>query len=618
MTRFTKNMVWSFAPLCAALALPHAAQAAPVTAKTADSFVSSVGVHYNLNNTDSARLALLANSGIHVIRGNPESQAQFDQLQYLNSLGMKALVALQPGTSVRPDATFWGKPSSLNGNQPWNIVDYVKKIGVSNVVAVEMNNEMDNGNGHHRNFYWHPGDTQKISGDPNSPLYWAKYLQAATPATFNALKGDAATQNIPIIGPSHTNLAAYQAVGDLSPWIDYSNMHHYMAGRHPETGGWGSNGYGSIAWTINYPSAAQNGADKNFIAATEGGNSTADPNLSNHQWSIDAHGKYIPRYYLAHFNAGYKWTCVYRFEDFNTGSTDGEQNYGLIKSDGTPKPAYTALKNLLTLVKDPGTNFTPGALDYALSGSLTDVKSTLLQKRNGEFYLCLWLGKQGWNWRETDSSGNVTKTPGPITVAPQNVTLTFNQPIASTTVSTGLKNTTPTSSSATNPTSLNLSVSDEVMVVKIVPRTGLKGQYFSGANFNTLLHTQIDPQVSFHWNTDAPKKLDGTSIGSMPSDGFSIRWTGKVQAVESGTYTFQTHSDDGVRLWVNGTQLVNSWINGGNQTRTGTISLTAGQQYTVTMEYFDNTMTAYAHLRWKRPGQSTFGIVPQSQLTPAP
>ena len=57
-----------------------------------------------------------------------------------------------------------------------------------------------------------------------------------------------------------------------------------------------------------------------------------------------------------------------------------------------------------------------------------------------------------------------------------------------------------------------------------------------------------DP-VNFDWGQGSPDP-------SIPVDGFSARWTGKVQAQYSETYTFYTNSDEGVALWVNGQQII--------------------------------------------------------------
>jgi hypothetical protein len=55
----------------------------------------------------------------------------------------------------------------------------------------------------------------------------------------------------------------------------------------------------------------------------------------------------------------------------------------------------------------------------------------------------------------------------------------------------------------------------------------------------------------------------------MPVDGFSVRWRGWVTAPISGTYTFAMTTDDGVRLWIDGQQLIDEWIVQGPTTYIG-------------------------------------------------
>jgi hypothetical protein len=102
-------------------------------------------------------------------------------------------------------------------------------------------------------------------------------------------------------------------------------------------------------------------------------------------------GKYIPRLLLEYFNRGASRSYLYELVDEGTPSSNRENSFGLVRNNGTPKPAFTALKNLLALLADPGPGFVPGRLSYTLSGDLTAVHTTLLQKRNGTFYLALWL-----------------------------------------------------------------------------------------------------------------------------------------------------------------------------------------------------------------------------------
>jgi hypothetical protein len=140
---------------------------------------------------------------------------------------------------------------------------------------------------------------------------------------------------------------------------------------------------------------------------------------------------------------------------------------------------------------------------------------------------------------------------------------------------------------------------------------GLRGEYFDNANLTNLGVARIDGTVDFNWGTGSPDP-------AIAPNTFSVRWTGQVQPTTSGTYTFFTQTDDGVRLWVNGTQLINNWTTGGYRERSGTIALVAGQQYDIRLEYYENTSSATARLLWSGPGV-TRQVIPQSQLfSPAP
>src|SRR5205823_1392436 len=73
--------------------------------------------------------------------------------------------------------------------------------------------------------------------------------------------------------------------------------------------------------------------------------------------------------------------------------------------------------------------------------------------------------------------------------------------------------------------------------------SGLVANYFADTELTNLVKTRVDPTVDFQWGTGSPDP-------AVPSDFFSARWTGKVQAQYSETYTFYTNSDEGVALWV--------------------------------------------------------------------
>lgn len=148
--------------------------------------------------------------------------------------------------------------------------------------------------------------------------------------------------------------------------------------------------------------------------------------------------------------------------------------------------------------------------------------------------------------------------------------------------------------------------------------TGLKGQYFADKNLTRLVKTQLNPQINFNWGSGGPKNGDNSPMSSVGPDNFSVRWTGQIQALEAGTYTFTTTTDDGARLWVNNQLVIDKWRSQSATAWSGTISLAAGQKASLKMEYFEANGNASARLNWKRPGASSSVVVPTSQLYPAP
>ncbi len=139
---------------------------------------------------------------------------------------------------------------------------------------------------------------------------------------------------------------------------------------------------------------------------------------------------------------------------------------------------------------------------------------------------------------------------------------------------------------------------------------GLSAEYFDDKNLTNLVLSRLDPTVDFSWKKSSPDP-------TLPSNHFSVRWTGTVEPLFSDTYTFYTISDDGVRLWVNGELLIDNWTNHSPTEDTGTITLTPGQKYDIMMEYYERRGEATARLLWSSAQQAK-EIVPESALTPGP
>jgi hypothetical protein len=138
--------------------------------------------------------------------------------------------------------------------------------------------------------------------------------------------------------------------------------------------------------------------------------------------------------------------------------------------------------------------------------------------------------------------------------------------------------------------------------------TGLRGEYYNKKDFTRLALTRTDATVNFDWGKGSP---DST----MQKNAFSVRWTGQVQPFYSETYTFYTVSDDGVRMWINGQQIINNWNNHSAYEDSGTITLVAGQRYDIQVDYYEDGGDAVINLLWSSPSQPK-EVIPQSQLYP--
>jgi hypothetical protein len=139
---------------------------------------------------------------------------------------------------------------------------------------------------------------------------------------------------------------------------------------------------------------------------------------------------------------------------------DPSGNWGLLTGTFSPRPAYTAIANVLSLLKDASFP-QPGKLSYTLAGQTQNLDHLLLQKSDGTFYLAIWLGVQSADPENPSTIYNV---------APQVVTLSTSTPIgaATTYVLDDGGNVTSTSTELTNG-SLSISVTDRVTLVALSP-----------------------------------------------------------------------------------------------------------------------------------------------------
>jgi len=195
-----------------------------------------------------------------------------------------------------------------------------------------------------------------------------------------------------------------------------------------------------------------------------------------------------------------------------------------------------------------------------------------------------------------------TVTPIPPTDTPTETPTNTPVPPTATATDTPTNTPVPPTATATQPAATQTAT-------PAVNGTGLKGQYYNGRNFNTLVRTRTDGPIHFFL-------VLGSPAPGVNANNFSVRWTGQVQPAFTETYAFCTYSDDGARLWVNGQLLINNWTSHIGTLNCGPITLTAGQKYDIRLEWYEGQGVASMQLYWGS-SRTPFQLVPRARLYPA-
>ncbi len=391
-------------------------------AKSSDSFVEFVGVNTHLTYTDTAYgnfnsiiKPKLRELGIRHIRDGGFNDATFfNKIKELNRQGIKTVL------------TFAANP-------PEEVVATAKTLKGA-IEAVEGPNESDL---EHFNFSY------KGQRFPEGTRTYQQEL-------YTAIKADPETKYLPVVLPSMGWGENAQKLGYV-PWGDIGNMHSYPNLGNPPTDG--------LDWYFIPHVRTITGKTKPLWSTETGYHNYIKDDLGI---SERAGARYIPRVLFEQFNRGVKRAYLYEFINLNANKEgNGQNNYGLLRADGSPKPSYTTIKNLISLLKDPGRSFPLKSLDYKLSGNTTDVKQTLLQKRDGNFYLVLWQDARSWD----------NKKKKDIAISDRKVTLNLNTPISQVVAYQPIRSINPTWRK-TNPSGrvkqLSINVPDYPLILKLV------------------------------------------------------------------------------------------------------------------------------------------------------
>jgi alpha-D-xyloside xylohydrolase len=82
---------------------------------------------------------------------------------------------------------------------------------------------------------------------------------------------------------------------------------------------------------------------------------------------------------------------------------------------------------------------------------------------------------------------------------------------------------------------------------------------------------------------------------------YSVEWNGFIQARRAGAYRISVATDDGVRLWIDGQEVVDDWTSRAVKTYSASFDWTANSQHRIRMQYYQNGYDATAQLAWIEP-----------------
>jgi hypothetical protein len=356
------------------------------TPAQADNLVNSVGVdtHFNYPTTPYATqfpivsAALIASGIRHIRDGSISFTPPYStMLQTLGAAGIMHSVGFD--TNVTPAQIT----QALAAQAPY-------------VESVEPANEWD--------------------GSAGSNPGWLQQLLAEQSLLYATVRSNPLNANLVVLGPplAHQNL--YALLGNLNAVSDAGNLHNATCNLNPGT---------TTNLGIPTMTAYLRLSTSKPIWTTETG--YGDDTTRPCALPDAVIAKYDPREVGERFLAGEPRTEFYQFTDMPSDKVFGSM--GLTFASGAPKAQYLALASMLHLLSDKGSAFSPQPLSYSISGATSNLHHLLLQKRDGTYFLLLWLEVPSWKPLNATNVGGSA-----LVVSPQSVTVTCTSAHASATL----------------------------------------------------------------------------------------------------------------------------------------------------------------------------------------
>jgi hypothetical protein len=358
------------------------------TAQSAYDFVNSIGVNTHLNYFDRTygNFQLVkrelesvgirhVRDGVHLLNAD-YNRAVYDRWSQLGSIG------------IRFDAVL--DPRSALGTLTADKLDQIEKLAGDSIESFEGPNELD------------------ISNIPD----WASVDRDYQKDIYQSVKSMTGAKPIEVLGPSLAFASKGSFVGNISDRLDYGNLHPYPAGKMP-----------SSVFPDQLLLAKEVSGNKNVFITESGYHNALDDHRDQPAVSEIAAGKYIPRLFLENFSQGVRRTYLYEFLDEapDPGLTNFQMHWGLLRSDGSEKPAFTTMKNLIGELSDSAEPAHPEQMTYSLGTQNPRIHHLFLQRSDGQFFLILWQEVPSYDCTNQQD----------VAVSPQPVTLTLDHSVRS-------------------------------------------------------------------------------------------------------------------------------------------------------------------------------------------
>ncbi len=311
------------------------------------------------------------------------------------------------------------------------LIDRLNTAVPGSVVAVEGANEVNN---------W------PVTYEGQTGLAGAVALQRAL---YSAVHSDPALEGVPVdyfTGYNAGSVAVGPDPSKTAGLADFDTQHPYP--------NWSE---APAAWLATGQALGNEPTPGPFVYTETGYTTNATQTGGVNQ---DVQAKYLLDLYFDAAADGASRTYVYQLMDaYAPGSPQGDEGFGLFNPDGTAKPSATAIHNLTTILADSGStaaSFTPGTLNYTVSGLPSSGNSMAIAQSNGTFDIAVWNEPQIWNATTTSET---IAAPVPITVQ-------LGGTYASVSVYDPMVGPAPIET-VSNVSALQLSVTDHPLIIKL-------------------------------------------------------------------------------------------------------------------------------------------------------